>query len=55
MKATGSLLILALCALAGVCGAQDTPRPKILGVAHIAVYAADFKIVVTRDTPPASP
>jgi catechol 2,3-dioxygenase-like lactoylglutathione lyase family enzyme len=43
MKATGSLLILALCALAGVCGAQDTPRPKILGVAHIAVYAADYE------------
>jgi lactoylglutathione lyase len=51
MKPTGSLRILALCALAAVCGAQvcsaqdthqDTPRPKILGVAHIAIFAADY-------------
>ena len=43
MKPLESLRILALCALAAVCGAQDTARPKILGVAHIAIYAADFE------------
>ncbi len=43
MKLTGSLRIMALCALAGICRAQDTPRPKILGVAHIAIYAADYE------------
>jgi lactoylglutathione lyase len=43
MKPLGSLRILTLCALAAVCVAQDTPRPKILGVAHIAIYAADFE------------
>ncbi len=43
MKSLGSLRILGLCALAGVCGAQDSPRPKILGVAHIAIYAADYE------------
>src|SRR5271156_4971116 len=43
MRPNGSLRILAVCAVAGVCGAQDTPRPKILGVAHIAIYAADYE------------
>ena len=43
MKHLGSLRILALCVLAAVCGAQDTPRPKILGVAHIAIFAADYE------------
>src|SRR5258706_12518484 len=43
MKPSGLLHIPALCALAAVCGAQDTPRPKILGVAHIAIFAADYE------------
>src|SRR5258708_2021238 len=43
MKSIGSLRIPALCAFAAVCGAQDTPRPKILGVAHIAIFAADYE------------
>ena len=43
MKPIGTLRVLALCALAAVGGAQDVPRPKILGVAHIAIYAADYE------------
>ena len=41
----GSLRTLALCALAAAAGAgaQDVPRPKILGMAHIAIYAADYE------------
>src|SRR5712675_3439266 len=43
MKPIGSRCIPALCAVAAVCAAQDTPRPKILGVAHIAIFAADYE------------
>jgi catechol 2,3-dioxygenase-like lactoylglutathione lyase family enzyme len=43
MKPTGWFRIVALGALAAVCSAQDPPRPKILGVAHIAVFAADYE------------
>src|ERR1700704_613346 len=51
MRSSGLLHIAALLALAAVCGAQDspktapqgTPRPKILGVAHIAIFAADYE------------
>src|SRR5438445_12674754 len=39
----GFLQIPALCLLSAVCSSQDTPRPKILGVAHIAIYAADYQ------------
>jgi len=40
MKAIGSLRIPALCDFAQFAGAQDTPRPKILGW-HIAIFAAE--------------
>src|ERR1700704_771697 len=50
MKPIGPLRMLPLCALAAVCGAQVsraqetvTPRPKILGVSHIAIFAADYE------------
>ena len=43
MKSIGSFRILALCGFTAVCGAQDTPRPKILGVSHIAIFAADYE------------
>jgi lactoylglutathione lyase len=35
--------LIGLCALAAICTAQEIPRPKILGVAHIAIFAADFE------------
>jgi len=38
MRVTAALLLAA-----AVLPSQDAPRPKILGVAHIAVFAADYE------------
>jgi catechol 2,3-dioxygenase-like lactoylglutathione lyase family enzyme len=43
MKLRGLLVAMTIWAMPVVCGAQDMPRPKILGVAHIAIYAADYE------------
>jgi lactoylglutathione lyase len=43
MKLRGLLVATTIWAMPVVCGAQDMPRPKILGVAHIAIYAADYE------------